>query len=273
MLKLIKDGWNIAWRQPFAVLTLFIYNLLWGLALFKMVYSIIVPLLHRYPSASLGREATQLFWIESQFRLTKTDMLHSYLWLGFGLLAARMLLTPLINAGLYYSLHHTLLNSGYRFVRGIRQLFFPYLGLYALQIALSLAPLYWLAPEAAHILSTHYTYESIVQSLLPIISVYLLYGYLLRLVCMYVQFALADGSSAWSGMFTMLRGLLPAVSVSVIMLLIGAVLTVTVLSVSLIWAGFFALILYQLYRLANVFCRVWSIASQYRIWLAKTDTM
>ncbi|WP_248929152.1 hypothetical protein [Paenibacillus hamazuiensis] len=269
MLITIKEGWNMAWKQPFAVIALFVYNLIWGLVLYKLVYSIIVPLLHRYPGADMGREAARLFWIESQFQLSKTDLLQPYLWWAFVLLVTRMLLTPLLNAGLFFSLHHTDLNSGYRFFRGIRQLAVPFLGLYGLRMLLTLAPLWWVLPSAAGVLKTRFTYESIAADLLPILAAYLAYGYLLHLVFMYLQFSITGGRPSWEGLLTMGRGILPALGASILLLLVGFLLTAVVMSASMIWAGFFALLGYQAYRLAQMFCKVWAISAQYRIWLAK----
>jgi hypothetical protein len=219
----------------------------------------------------LSQEAVQLFWAESQFQLTKTDLLHPYLWTGLIILGARMLLTPLINAGLYFSLHHTSLNSGYRFFHGIRRLALPFLGLYALQMLIMLAPLYWVVPAVTDVFLTRFSYQSIALFLLPIVSAYLIYGYLVHLCFMYVQFSKAGGSSSWSGLFAMARSFLPALGVAATLLAISFAVTATVMTVSMIWAGFVALLLYQAYRLIHTFCKVWSIAAQYRIWRSRTD--
>jgi hypothetical protein len=270
MKRWISNGFHAAWRQPFAVLTLFVYNLIWGVVIYKLLHEIIVPLLHRYPGQAMSKEASQLFWIESQFQLTKTDLLHEYLWWAAALLLLRMLLTPALNAGLYYSLHHTSLNAGYRFFEGVRKLTLPFLGYYALQMILMLAPLYWVIMEGAESLSHRFTYSSIAADMLPVLAIYAVYGYIVQLAFMYAQFGKASGGSPWEGIYTMFKGILPAVVISLSLLLVTLLLSAAAMSVSMIWAGFLTLLLYQAHRLIHMFCKVWSVAAQYNVWLSKT---
>ncbi|TDF92173.1 hypothetical protein [Paenibacillus piri] len=271
MWKMMKYGWTMAWHQPFAVCTLFVYNLVWGLALYNLIRSVVVPLLHRYPGHELSRASVQLFWIEAQFQLMKTDLIYSYLWWGVALLATRMLFSPLLNAGVYYSIEHTELNAGYRFVQGIRKLGLPFLGLYALQMLLSLAPLYELVPRLVASYGKHVTLTSLSWHVLPLIAGYLLYVFVLQTVFMYVQFGKLNGTSSSRSLLILLRNMLPIMLLAGSILLLTSVLSAAVMTSAMLWAGFAALLLVQAYRLVHMFCELWAITSQYALWNAKSE--
>ncbi|MFB6365631.1 hypothetical protein ACFCP7_16465 [Paenibacillus elgii] len=265
----IKKGWGIAWHQPFAVFVLFLYNLLWGVVLYKLIQSVVLPLLHRYPSGALPGESVRLFWVEGQFQLMKTDLIVPYLWTGLGLLGLRMLLHPALNAGVFYSLRHGELNAGYRFVAGIRKLYFPFLGLYALQLVLSLGPLYWLAPHAAKQYGIHLSYASLGQALLPSLALYAAYLFLLHLLFLFLQIGKADERSA---LYTLLFAFryLPVIALAALAVAsLSLVLSAAVMVSSFWWAGFAVLVLMQAYRLVQMFFKVWAIGTQYALWAEK----
>lgn len=271
MWKLLKTGLAIAWYQPFAVCTLFVYNLLWGLLLYKLVRSVAVPLLHRYPGQELSREAVQLFWVEGQFQITKTDLIHSYLWWGLGLLVARMLISPMLNAGVYYSLHHQELNAGYRFVRGVRKLTLPFLGLYVMQMALTLAPLYFLYTRGAGSFQHHTSLEGFAWAILPLLGGFLLYNFLLQTLFMHLQIGMVSEKPLSFSMVLLLRNAVTAVLLAAAIVLITLILSAAVMTSAMIWAGFATLLGFQLYRFLHMFCKMWSITAQYAIWNAKSE--
>jgi len=270
MLRLIKEGWLAAWKQPFAVIALFLYQLTWGVVLYKTVYSIVVPILHRFPDAEQGTMARQLFLAEGQFQLFKTDLPYTYLWWGIGLLAVRMALNPILNAGVYYSIAHRHMNAGYRFVSGIRHLTWSYFLYYIVQMALTALPLLWLWPKFVTILKTGYSLEGIASNLLPWLAGYLAYGYLMHLIFMHIQFGRAHGESSSTSLLRMLRYSPIAIGLAIVLLGVTGIVTVAAVVSSYIWAGLLALILYQLFPLLGMYFRVWSIASQYELWSSKS---
>ncbi|MCS7464571.1 hypothetical protein N0M98_31225 [Paenibacillus doosanensis] len=271
MWKTVKNGWHLTWNQPFVVCTLFIYNLLWGLALYEMIRSIIVPLLHRYPGPELERQAVHMFWIEGQFQLMKTDLIDSYVGWGLCLLIARMLLSPLLNAGVYYSLQHTELNAGYRFVQGMREFALPFFLLYVLQIALQLAPLYWLVPKTVDIYGKHATIYAIAQEVLPLLIAYGVYTFLMQTVFMYLQFGRISGKSSLFALTLLLRNLFPILVLAAALLIVILAVSTAVMASAMIWTGFLALLGYQVYRLIHMFCKLWAISTQYALWSAKSE--
>ena len=269
MWQTIKAGWSIAWRQPFAVFALFLYNLAWGVVLYKLIQSIVLPLLHRYPGHELSPEALQLFWIEGQFRLMKTNLVEPYLWWALALIVLRMLIHPLLNAGVYYSLHHRELNAGYRFVEGIRKLTPSYLGLYILQLALSLAPLVPLVPHLEETFGKHSSYAGLGYAILPAVGLYLAYLFLIQLLFMHLQIGKVSGRSLPFTLFFTLRQLPVILLTALIVLAITTTLTALVYAASFLWAGFIALIGLQAYRLAQTFFKLWAICTQYALWEKK----
>lgn len=268
----MKSGFAAAFKQPFAVIALFVYQLAWSLALYKFVQSVVVPLIHRYPGADQPRSSVQLFLAEGQFRLLKTDLANSYLWWIVGLLAARMLMTPFLNAAVYYSLANTQLHAGYRFFKGIKELTLPFLMYYLIQMAFTLGPLWWLFPKVKGVLSQHSTFQEAGIALLPWLGAYLVYGYFLHLCFMYLQFAKVTGKGGFRSILFFLRYNLWIVGLAVLLLLLSGLLAATAITASYIWAGFIALLIYQFYPIVKMFIKMWGIASQFEFWSAKTNS-
>lgn len=265
----MKKGWAIAWEQPFAVFALFLYNLAWGVLTYKLVQSIVVPLLHRYPGKELSHEAAQLFWVEGQFQLMKTDLLVPYVWWAGALVGLRMLLSPILNAGIYYSLSRLELNAGYRFVEGIRKLALPFLGLYAMQTILSLAPLYWLVPHVLHQFGEQSSYADLGKALLPAASCFIAYVFLLQLFFLYLQVGKADGRSTLYTVLFVLRQAPMIILTALCVWAVTFIVSAAVMASAFIWAGLAALILFQAYRLLHMFLKMWAISTQYALWSEK----
>jgi hypothetical protein len=271
MRNLLKTGLIHAWHQPFAVCVLFVYNLLWGVILYDLIRAIVIPLLHRYPGTELTRDAVQLFWIEGQFQIMKTDLIHSYAWWALALLLMRMLLTPLLNAGVYYSLEHLELNAGYRFIQGIRKLGPAYLGLYALQMLLTITPLYLLIPNLIDRYGRHASIAALAWDILPVIGGYLLYIFLLQTMFMYIQFGRASGKPLTRSLGIMLYNAAPVLLIALLVLAVTLAATAAVMTMAMVWAGFAALLGVQAYRLLHMFCKMWAITSQYALWNSKDE--
>ncbi|WP_438444870.1 hypothetical protein [Gorillibacterium sp. sgz5001074] len=270
MFTYIKEGFRASVRQPFPVLVLFLYRFVWGVTLYKLSQSVILPLLHRYPDADGFTAQTRLFLAEGQFVLFKTDVSHSYLWLLAGLLGLRMVLTPLLNAGLFYSLAHTQYNAGYRFVRGVAELSRPYLLLYAIQMLLTLVPLWWVLPELKSALLSSGTYQELARSALPYTSLMLGYGFLLHLLFLHIQFGRVHAEPLSRSVTTALRSLPLVLGIGGLLVLLGTLASLAMLGGSIVWAGFWALAVYQAYRLLQTLFSVWGIAAQHRLFTAKS---
>lgn len=258
-------------NQPFAVIALFLYRFIWGFTLYVLVKSVVEPLMYRFPDQNADPSQFRLFLAETQFQLLKTDLIMPYLWLLLGLLAARMLLTPFLNAGLYYSVAHTELNPGYRFFKGMKELGRSYFLYYLLQTALILVPLYLLlVPAMKKAWTSGTSYESILLAALPWIGGALAYCFLIKLLVMYLQFGRLGKQAMLPTLGVFLKCLAPMLMIALTVLAISFASSVVVLSASYIWAGFWALVLYQLYRLVETFFDVWAVTSQHALFSRKS---
>ncbi|MEW9699241.1 hypothetical protein [Paenibacillus sp. SI8] len=271
MKSYMKIGFLTALKQPFAVIVLFLYQMSWGVLLYKLIQSVLVPLMHRFPGGQQPKQALQLFLAEGQFQLLKTDLSHSYFWWLALLLSARMLLTPMLNAGVYYSLAHRHQNAGYRFFKGIKELTLPFLLSYFIRIALSSLPLIWLISKVQHIFTHTTSYEDVVLGLLPWLLGLLGYGFLLHLVFMHIQFAIATRIGILATLITFIRHSLPIIGLALLLLLLSGLLAGVTAATTYIWAGLAALLIYQLFPLFNMFLHMWAITSQYQLWSAKIN--
>ncbi len=180
-----------------------------------------------------------------------------------------MLLTPVINAGIYFSLHQPEMNGGYRFLLGVKELFKPFLSYYLAQMVLTLLPLYWLIPRAGDTVRHAHTYQEAALSLLPGLGAMLAYGLLLHLL---FTMAMLNRTTErrWSEFWgTSFRSALPILGISIIIILTGGVISLLFLSASMVWAGITAFLLSQLYPFVKIWLNLWTVASQYQLWTAK----
>ncbi|WP_256710588.1 hypothetical protein MHI37_00680 [Paenibacillus sp. FSL H8-0548] len=264
MMKIhLKQGWRLTVKHFYLVIILFLYQLLWGFFLYRFIDSIVSPLLRRYPSAYPSDVAAQLFVTEAQFQLLKTDLISPYVWTLGSLLLIRMVLTPLFNAGLFYSLKQTRSDGGTRFLEGIRKAWKPVVLLYWVESILSLAPAWWLLPRALESLLQSSSVPELMQTVLPGAALWLIWGTVLHLLFLSMQLGAASGEGVFRSLWLALRNFLSYAALSLIMWGLGAAAGIVVTSVSMLWTGLFALILHQGYHLVRTLMKVWTIAAQY----------
>lgn len=270
ILKWLMLGWKTALRHPWMISMLFIYQFVWGFVLYKFIQSIVVPLLHRFPG-DLSESAVHVFLAEGQFQLLKTDVAYFSLWALLGMLLLRMVLTPLFNAGIYYSIHKDESKQIQPFLKGVKTWGFSFVIIYIIQILISALPLYWLVPYVTKLVASHSDYQSLLWASAPLLIGYWAYTALLKICFMYVQFGKVSGASIAHSQLTFLRNLLTVLGLSCIILIISVLLALLSLSISMLWAGLIAVILHQLYYLGKTFIKIWEISSQYQIWSSKSN--
>ncbi|MBB3114668.1 hypothetical protein FHS18_006808 [Paenibacillus phyllosphaerae] len=264
----LRQGWQLTAKHFSIVIILFLYELLWGFFLYRTIDSIVTPLLQRYPDSTGDADAVRLFLTEAQFQLIKTDLIYPYLWLFAGLLAARMLITPIFNAGLLHSLHYAG-EEGTRFLHGIRHSWKPITLIYLLEVVLTLAPAVWVLPHTYRSFMNSSNTGELLQHTLPYIGGWFVLAIVLHLLFLAMQFGAVAGTGPMRALWGALKQLLPFAGISLIMWGIGILLSLTVASVSMLWAGIFALILHQGFHLVRTIMKVWTIAAQYDVWHSK----
>lgn len=259
--------------QPFLLLLLYLYRFIWSFILIKWIQSIVIPLLQRYPRDALTADHAQLYLAESQFQLLKTSLATPYIYWLIGLILIRMIATPLLNAGIYYSIHHQELEAGYRFFKGIRQLAKWYLLYYWIHAALLAAPALWLWPRLKQITAAYPILDQRwIAAILPFVAAYLVYGFVLRNGFIYLQLGKVNEQHWLRALYINVRHLLPIFGIAILLLLITAGTTTLFSSISWIWASFWAIIVYHIYSLLRTFLDLWGITAQHSLFAHKTNT-
>jgi hypothetical protein len=136
---------------------------------------------------------------------------------------------------------------------------------------LTLAPLLWLLPKAQELFRGSGSYEAILNQMLPWLLGFLIYGYILRIAFMHLQFAKAHQQPAAASLWIFLSNFLGISLLALIPLLVSAFTSLSVITLSYIWAGLLALLVYQLYPLLGLLLQLWSLSSQYQLWSAKLN--
>lgn len=272
MFGILKKGWSAAWNQPFLLAVLFLYRFAWAFVLFRIAKSHVVPLLARYPNPGGPPDGSQLYLMEAQFRLGKTDLAADYLWVLLVLAGIRMLLTPLFNAGIFYSLVHTRLNTGYRFFKGMKALGPVFALYYSAQMALTLLPLLWIAP---HFRSLNDLSDLLAEPAKALLYglLYAAYGYLIRLLFLHLQFGRAEEQPFLRTLLRALASALPVLGTALLLLLLSGVLSTGVFAATLWDAGIWTFLLYQAYTFVRTFLSLWGITAQHQVFRRKGEAV
>lgn len=269
----VKEGWTLVRLHFFIVILLFIYRLAWGVFNYKYTESGIVPLLLRYPGSGQSELNRTLFWMESQIALAQSSSVHLYFWVLLAVIVLRMLLTPLVRAGVYYSLHMKRQQGRRSFLTGIRLFWRSSLLYYTVETCLLLLPGYWIVPRLLQTLSGSLQ-EPLLAAvhLLPYIVLWGILAWLIRQCVMYMQFGTISGRGAWFSLACCMRCILPGIGISAVL---GAsvIVLLSIFSVSgWLWTGLLALILHQTYHFISSLFTIWHTSAQYYLWNTTCDS-
>jgi len=265
----VVNGWNRTVRNIGLIIPLFVYQFLWGFFLYRAIDGVLVPLLKRYPDPLAAKGAVELFLVEAQFRIMKTDLLAPYGLALAGLLAVRMLLTPVINAGLFHSLQHATKANSKTFLAGVRAAWKRISLIYAAELALILTPLAWLLPAARRAFFASAGWLEFFTAVLPGAAAWLLWCLLIRLISLGVQFGAAAGCGVLPSLAVTIRSLPIAAAAALTVWSIGAAAGLASAAVSMVWAGLFAILLHQIQQFFRTWFKVWTYAAQYEAWQSK----
>jgi len=266
MWQYAKSGWTAARRNWFLILLLFLYQYIWGFAIFKYVKSVVVPLLHRYPGGELSASASRLFWLEAEFQLVKTDLIAPYAWTLGTILLIRMLLTPLLNAGILNVLENDRGGRRKAFAQGVRTYVKPFLLLYGAQTVLTVAPLLWVGPRAFDAAATAGGLAAAASALLPYAAGWIAYQGALDLAALYVGFGIVGGRGALPGLAVFVRRAGPIVALALMVYAVTIAVSLAAAALSLWWAGFLAVLLHQSFPFVRALLKLWGIQAQFQYW-------
>lgn len=263
----IRQGWATTKRHKYVLVALFLYRLLWGFFLYRLIDSIVVRTLERFPDRHpLGDAARQVFAIETQFRLLKTDMADKTLLLLGGMLLLRMLITPILNAGLYYSFGCDGEGGGTQVLHGIRKAWRKVSLLYLVEKLVALLPACWIVPFARHAYMNEPSIRDWLVQILPYAAGWALWMLLVHLPFLFMQFSAAGGGSPWQGAAQALRRLLPLLAVTLLLPLLSWLGSAAVSAASLLWTGLAMIVLHQSFHFVRTLLSLWTIACQHRLW-------
>lgn len=259
-------GWDMTVRHKYVLVLLFLYRFLWGFFLYRFVDSVVTPVMARYPSEHPNSDAAHLFLVEAQFRLLKTDLIDELLWMLGGMLLLRMAVTPLFNAGIYYSFHHAGEGQSTRVLTGIRKAWKPVTLLYWLENGLILLPAAWIVPIAKERFFSEASLTNWLQGLLPLAAAWVLYGFAVHLLCQFMQFGAASKTGILNSLGLAIRRALPLLGITLALIGIGLAVSAAAWVVSLLWSGLVAVTLHQAFHFVRSLLKLWTAASQYQVW-------
>jgi hypothetical protein len=253
-------------RHKYALIVLFLYRLLWGFFLYRFIDSIVSPVLARYPNDHPNQNAIHMFFIEAQFRLFKTDLSYEALALLAGMFLIRMIATPLINAGLFYSFRHSEETNGTKVLAGIRKSWKGVTALYWIENALIILPLVWLVPQVYSAYLKASSTGSLLLELLPYLLGWVVWSLAVHLLSQFMQFSSAGEDPILRGLLRACQRALPLLLVTLSLFGISLLASLVFTTTSLLWTGFAAIALHQAFQLIRSLLSLWMTASQYEVW-------
>lgn len=263
-------GWDMTMRHKYVGVLIFVYRLTWGFFLYRIIDAVVTPVLARYPDIHPRKDAAALFLIEAEFRLLRTDLADPLLWLLASLLVLRMVLTPIINAGLFYSFHHVHQSledkSGTRILSGMRTAWKPIVLLYGIEHALIALPAVWLVPMAKAQLYQPGSAGQFLLQMLPYAAAWLAWGFVMHLLFRCMQFGAASQTGIASSIKQALVRSWPLIAVTLILAGIGLAASALLSVVTVVWSGLLAVVLHQAFHLIRALLAIWTAASQYAAW-------
>lgn len=280
MWSCLKDGIFLLRRLPWLFTAMVIYHLAWAVGLYTAFRSLTLPLVKRMPDSGFQSLEFQVLFAEWQFRLYKTDMMGPAIAFVAGLLLLRMMFTPFINAGLYYTFHltgepgHDLQRKPFSpfsfrqlktFLIGLGRVGKPFWLIHLLQWALALLPL-WLAMYRIGGLEAVITGAVQLRTITLLVLTYLIYLTILRLLIMYIQFAVVTQSRHTEMVRFFVRRLIKIIGISLMLFALHAILYSSLSLISIVFAGFYGIVFYIVSYGARVFFKMWEISAQYQFY-------
>jgi hypothetical protein len=272
----IRSGWSLIKSQLPSIIILFLYQLLWGLFLYRLVDSAVMKVLVRYPDPPPNTLSKTLFLLEGQYDLKSSPEIRIYLWLLLGMTIVRLLITPLFQAGILYGLTPKEdRKGGLPLFRGMKEFWKPVSLFLFIELILIFVPLIWMIPNLQGLLLSILHSGTLHPVSIIKISVYLLgwliYCWFISQCLLFAQFGYLFKKGMWNSIFLGIKNVLPGASISLILGVLVLILFIIFGSISWIWTGMLALILQQSYPFIRSLFRVWQVTSQYQLWQMKSQ--
>lgn len=265
MIRYLKDGLQLTRGQSFAIGVMFLFQFIWSVLFYRFIQQHVVAIMQRFPPQQLSADHVNLFVNESALRLFETNLAIPVLWSLLAFILIRCIITPILTAGIYDSLH----SDGPRgtiFIQGIKRLCGSFTLLFWIRNLLIAIPLYWLIPVTTQRLLQADSYVSLVTLFLPILLGMMIYSSLLKLIFMYMQLAKTTNTGMFHAILVSFRHLLPICGLALVIFSISSLCGLLIFAAGMYWAGFLVLLLHLLYPLLRMMLMVWGISTQYKFW-------
>ncbi|WMT41105.1 hypothetical protein RE628_00135 [Paenibacillus sp. D2_2] len=217
-----------------------------------------------------------LFLLEGPNELKHSSEIHLYLWLLLGMTLIRLLVTPLLQAGVLYGLMpKEERKSGLPLFRGMKEFGRPVFLFLFIELVLISIPLIWILPHVQGILPDLLRSGTIqVTPILKVSAVlfaWMIYCWFIDQCLLFAQFGYLFKRGLWGSILIGVKYVLPGAGISLILGAFALILFIIFGSVSWIWTGLLALILQQSYPFIRSLFRVWGLTSQYQLWEIKSQ--
>ncbi|MFS1511198.1 hypothetical protein VQL36_01990 [Chengkuizengella sp. SCS-71B] len=271
IVNIIKQGLKTTNQNMVYILLFSMYQLVCGILLFQWIESVIISISLRFPDSSI-MDARQLFIIEGQYLITDGDFMLKFLSPLLIFIGIRWIVSPLLNAGLFYAIHHKESKSDKPlFLQGVIKLGRSFFIISCIHLLFFSLPLYWIFPFLKNTLETYTTPYSLLWNVTPVLIAYIVYVWIIHILFMYIQWGKTTSNNITSPVVFMLKNIVITNGLSLIIIIIIGVFTALFFSVSMMWVGFWAIIINQIQYFIRVYLKVWEISTQYHFWLHKKE--
>jgi hypothetical protein len=277
MFKPVHSGFFLMTRQKSVLLIIFLWQALWSWIYFTVIKEVVQNVMLRFPNDTFSPVSRSLFSFEGEFLLLKTSFAVPTLSVILTLLSIRYLFSPIIQAGLYYSLKENRERPLYQFLKGIRKwglTFYLTNGVKWLLIAL---PLFWLVDYWSLSLESAYRLEQFLSSIISSLLWYFGYVFVVYMWVMWVQIRAVHDTetpivqSFFKGLWFMVRHLISIIILFVTLLFFVLLLTAVFEGIAYFLAGGLLLLTQQLSVLWRVFGKVWFLSTWMELYKEKNS--
>lgn len=266
----VREGWGRVKGQFPSVIILFLYQLLWGFFLYRIINQIIISLLERYPDSSLQEMSRLLFIFEGQLGYQHNSDIKLALIFIIAMIGLRILLSPFIQAGILYGLvPEGSRKSGLSLFRGMQQFGKPVFLFYIVEWLLIISPAYFIFPKLSHHFVTLIQQGITLPHLLTVtayLALWLSYSWIVRQCSLFIQFGYLFHHKITPSFLVFLRSILKGILISFILGISLVGISLLFSSLSFLWTGILALVLQQLFPLFRSIFTVWRVTAQYQLW-------
>jgi hypothetical protein len=249
------------------IFALLLWQLLWSTVLVVIAKPVVDSILYRWPNEDLSGMTSYLYSFEFQFLLMNGGLTQAVMGTLLSLLAIRYLFSPLIEAGLYYSLYRAGGGSISPFLSGIRRYAKAFYAMHAIQWLFIFIPLLFLWGDWSESWHNGYRIDSFLIEHQSSILSFIVYFLFIKLWLTWAQLTLISESELplWKAytvsLWYLVRRFYLWFMIGIIYLLLSTLLMGALEGIALLVTGTALLLIQQLSLFSRTICKVWLIGS------------